>query len=60
VTVRHRGKVVKRFTPADRVADRTYRPRLGQRGRPRGDYRVTVLAVRGDTRQRRTLTARKL
>jgi hypothetical protein len=60
VTVRRGRKVVKRYRTAAAGPGRTHRLRFAQKRRPRGDYKVTVRAVRGKRSQRRTLTSRKL
>jgi hypothetical protein len=60
VTVRHAGKVVKRYRARTAAPGRTHRLRFAQKRRPRGDYAVTVRAVRGKRSQKRTLTSRKL
>jgi photosystem II stability/assembly factor-like uncharacterized protein len=60
VTVKRGKKVVKRYRTATRRGDRTHRLRFSQKGRKRGDYKVTVRAKRGSRTQSRTLTSRKL
>jgi len=60
VTVKRGKKVVKRFKAATKAGGRTHRVRFAQKNRPRGDYKVTVRAVRGKRKQSRTLTSRKL
>jgi hypothetical protein len=59
VTVTRRGKVVKRFKRRAN-AGRTYRVKLGAKGRRRGTYRVTLRAQRPGTTATSTLSARKL
>ena len=46
VTVRRGKKVVKRFKARTRRGNRTHRLRFAQKGRARGDYKVTVRAKR--------------
>jgi photosystem II stability/assembly factor-like uncharacterized protein len=60
VTVKRGPKVVKRYKAVTASPDTTHRLRFAQTGRPRGDYKVTVTAVKGNRRQARTLTSRKL
>ena len=60
VTVKRGRKVVKRYKAVTRRGDRTHRLRFSQKGRPRGDYKVTLRARRGARTQTRTLTSRKL
>ena len=60
VTVRRGDAVVKRFRARSFAAGRTNRLRFAQKGRPRGDYRVTIRAGGATGRQTRTLTSRKL
>jgi hypothetical protein len=60
VTVKRGSKVVKRYRAATRGPGRAHRLRLSQKGRPRGDYKVTVRATRNGRSQSRTLTSRKL
>jgi len=60
VTVRRGAKVIKRYRTVAREANRTHRLRLGENGRRRGDYRVTVRAVGAGGSQQKTLTSRKL
>ena len=59
VTVTRRGKVVKRFTRRAN-ANRTYRMKLGAKGRRRGVYRVTLRAKRPGAASTATLSSRKL
>ncbi|HEV2812732.1 MAG TPA: hypothetical protein VGW10_05705, partial [Solirubrobacteraceae bacterium] len=60
VDVLRGSRVVRRFRAADRGADRIHRLRFGARGRPRGDYRFRLIAVRGSTTVRSILTSRRL
>ena len=59
VTVTRRGKVVKRFKRRAN-ANRTYRLKLGAKGRRRGTYRVTLRAQRPGAASTSTLSSRKL
>ena len=60
VDVLRGSRVVRRFRAANRTADRIFRLRFGARGRPRGDYRFRLVAVRGAKRVRSVLTSRRL
>jgi hypothetical protein len=60
VTVKRAKKVVKRYKAVSSAPKVTHRLRFSQAHRPRGDYKVTVKAVRGKHSQARTLTSRKL
>jgi hypothetical protein len=60
ITVSRGGKVVKRFATVERAAGRTFRFSLPARGRPRGTYRVRLLAQSGENQVVSVLTARRL
>jgi hypothetical protein len=60
VTVRRGSRVVQRFDAAKAAPGRTHRLRFDAAGRPRGDYRVTVEATRGDERVTATAVSRRL
>jgi hypothetical protein len=60
VTVKRGKKVVERFKARTRRGDRTHRLRFSEKGRRRGDYKVTLRAKRGRTTMTKTLTSRKL
>jgi hypothetical protein len=60
VTVTRKGKRVKRFKQRSYNAGRTYRLRLGAKGRKRGLYRVTLRARRPAAAATHRLSARKL
>ena len=59
MTVTRKGKTVKRFKRGAN-AGRTYRLRLGAKGRKRGLYRVTLRAQRPGAAATTTLSARRL
>jgi hypothetical protein len=60
ITVTRKGKVVKRFRQRTYNARRTYRLRLGAKGRKRGLYRVTLRAQRPGATATTRLSSRKL
>jgi len=60
VTVSRGAERIRTFTENGRVANRTYRLRLGSGALRTGDYTVTLVARRGTTTVRSTLTARRL
>jgi hypothetical protein len=60
VTVSRGSKVLKTFKTITGVAGRTYRLRFSARHRPRGDYRVRLVATAGATKVTSTLTSRRL
>jgi hypothetical protein len=60
VDVLRGDRVVRRFSALDRRARRTFRLQFAAAGRPVGDYRFRITAVRGRTTETATLTARRL
>jgi hypothetical protein len=60
VTVLRGRRVVRRFRAASRAGERVHRLRLAPRGLPRGEYRIRLTAVAGNTRVVSTLGARRL
>ena len=60
ITVRRGGKVIRRFRPVRRNANRTYRNSISPRRLRRGVYRVTATVVADGRRARATLYSRKI
>jgi hypothetical protein len=60
VVVRRGSRVVRRFRTRSYRSRRTHRLVMSSRGLARGDYRVTLRAVRGARRGGQTLVARRL
>jgi choice-of-anchor B domain-containing protein len=60
VDVMRGSRLVRRYTTRSRDANRTYRVRFDAEGRPRGDYRFRISAVRDGKRTTRVLVTRRL